>query len=228
MSGEEFQPASTPCPPSERDARQATVEELSRWLQEQSAGDGLLTLRGCQRPDFLATPLHTSSTIELHGELGDYCVGGLRGAEVRIHGPAGHGLACGMESGTLTLNGAAGDCLLAFGHGGTVCVRGSAGRRAACGMDGAELVVTGDVGAEAGYRMRSGLLLVLGDAGPMLGAGMGGGTLLVAGSIASSASAIEEDRLRDADRLRMSLLLLKVGLEVKPSKLRVFRSVHAP
>jgi glutamate synthase domain-containing protein 3 len=84
------------------------------------------------------------------------------------------------------------------------------------------------VGAEAGYRMRSGLLLVLGDAGPMLGAGMGGGTLLVAGSIASSASAIEEDRLRDADRLRMSLLLLKVGLEVKPSKLRVFRSVHAP
>ena len=140
MSGEESQSASTPSQLNVRDARQASTEDITRWLQEQSTGEAVLTVRGCQRPDFLATPLHAGSTLELHGELGDYCIGGLRGAEVRIHGPAGHGLACGMESGTLTLNGAAGDCLLAFGRGGTACVLGSAGRRAACGMDGAELV----------------------------------------------------------------------------------------
>jgi hypothetical protein len=74
--------------------------------------------------------------------------------------------------------------------------------------------------------MRSGILVIGGDAGPELGAQFQGGRIYIRGQAESLTSDIEECRLREPDRLILSLLLMKAGL--KASALKEFRVYRSP
>jgi glutamate synthase domain-containing protein 3 len=71
--------------------------------------------------------------------------------------------------------------------------------------------------------MTDGTLLVFGKAGAMLGQDMTGGTIYVAGEVESMAPQIEVVRLRESDRLRIGLLLLKSGLKAEARDFRVLK-----
>jgi formylmethanofuran dehydrogenase subunit C len=103
-------------------------------------------------------------------------------------------------------------------------VHGDAGHRAGVGLVGGELIVKGSVGSQAGFEMRSGSIIIFGSTGALLGLGARGGTIYVGGEVESISANLEEDRIREADRLRLSLLLLKAGIEKKPASWKVFRS----
>lgn len=185
-----------------------------------------LEIDGCANHDWLAGGWRQPISLVFRGKLGDFCLNAVSDVECSVKGNVGHNFANAMVSGIVRIFGDAGDGLMSFARGGVVVMKGSAGRRVGCGLDGGDAIVAGSVGLQAAFEMRSGNLIVGGDAGPMLGLGAKGGTIYVSGKVSSVASSVEEDRMRDADRLKLSLLLLKAGLEFPSTSWRVFRVVN--
>ena len=113
----------------------------------------------------------------------------------------------------------------AFSRGGLITLLGNAGRRVGAGMCGGEIVVKGSIGSQAAMEMTAGTLLIFGNAGAMLGQDMLGGTIYLRGKAASLAPQLEECRLKEADRLRIGLLLLKSGVQGDARDFRVLKVV---
>jgi formylmethanofuran dehydrogenase subunit C len=111
-------------------------------------------------------------------------------------------------------------------HGGLSVVLGDAAEQVAASLRGAAVLVRGNVGQQAGFRMRSGTLVIGGDAGPGLGHQLTGGRIYIRGEAKDITPDLEECRLREPDRLKLSLLLLKAGL--KASALKEFRVYRSP
>ncbi len=134
-------------------------------------------------------------------------------ALVEVHGNAG--VCCGhsLASGTVLIHGSAGDGLGAFATGGFIAVFMHASRRCAMELAGAEVFVRRVVGDEAGYGMRDGVLVLGNGAGENLGLGMTGGVIFVRGDVKSVAPTVRPARMKDAEALRLSLLLARAGIK---------------
>jgi formylmethanofuran dehydrogenase subunit C len=161
--------------------------------------------------------------ITFHGSIGDFCLSGATELDATIHGDVGSNFCSMLTSGTAKASGCAGNATAAFARGGLVVIGSNSGDRSGVGLSGGDLMVLGSVGEQAGFQMQSGNLIIAGDTGSLLGLGATGGTIYVRGKPASVASNIEEDRMREADRLRLSLLLLKSGIDLKSAVWKVFR-----
>jgi glutamate synthase domain-containing protein 3 len=74
--------------------------------------------------------------------------------------------------------------------------------------------------------MQSGTLVIGGNAGENLGHQLRGGSIYIRGEAKSISPDIEEARLREPDRLKLSLLLMKAG--IKASALKEFRVYRTP
>ena len=122
--------------------------------------------------------------------------------------------------------GSAAHCLAAMARGGLNVVLGDCADRAGVSLRGADVLVRGDAGAQAGYRMQSGTLVIGGNAGENLGHQLRGGSIYIRGEAKSISPDIEEARLREPDRLKLSLLLMKAG--IKASALKEFRVYRTP
>lgn len=205
------------------DARQLSVHQINQWLSELPPSVTTLDLIGGDKPDLLAPGFKNGCRLVIHGDLGDFCLCGVSNAEIEVKGLAGCGLGEAMESGSILLSGDAGDAAGAFNRGGLVAIYGSAGRRTAVGMCGGDMVVKGSIGSQGAMGMTAGALLILGSAGKMLGQGMHGGTIYIRGDTESLAPHLEETRMREADRLRISLLLLNSGIENEARNFRVLK-----
>jgi glutamate synthase domain-containing protein 3 len=108
--------------------------------------------------------------------------------------------------------------------GGLIAVYGSAGMRVGVSLQGADVLIRGNAGADVGFGMRSGTIIIGGSAGPNLGRGMRGGTIYVRGEATDVCSDIEEVRMREPDRLKLGLLLMKSGIKSSSGKeFRVYR-----
>ncbi len=209
------------------DARKLSIQQLNEALIALPASIASVDIVGCQSPDLLAPGLKHDCRVSIQGDLGDYCLCGISNTEIEIHGRAGCGLGEAMESGSIILHGDAGDATGAFNRGGLIAVYGTVGRRVAVGMCGGDLVVTGNVGTQAAMGMTGGAVLVFGSAGAMLGQNMTGGTIYIRGAVESMAPQLEESRLKETDRLRISLLFLKAGIQGEARDLRVMRVGNA-
>ena len=75
---------------------------------------------------------------------------------------------------------------------------------------GSGVGVRRDVGDEACLGMAAGSLVLGNSTGDRLGLGMLGGTIYVRGAIKSLAAGIRENRMKDSDTMRLSLLLLSL------------------
>jgi len=205
------------------DAQKLNVLQLNESLRQVPSSTTTIRIIGCQAPDLLAPGLNTNCRLSIQGDLGDYCLCGMSNAEVEIKGRAGCGLGEATESGSILLDGDACDAAGAFNRGGFIAIYGNASRRTAVGMCGGDVVVKGSIGSQGAMGMKSGALLILGSAGPMLGQDMQGGTIYIRGSFASLSPHLEESRIREADRLRISLLFLKAGIQGEARDFRVLR-----
>ncbi len=204
------------------DANKMTTDEINQALENATA---LIDLQNCCHQDWIGTGVVSDVPWSFRGPLGDYCFCGQSNIECKVEGDVGHGCAELLQSGMLEIRGNAGHALMGFAKGGLGVLHGDAKHRVGVGMAGGELIVTGKVGAQAGFEMQSGSIIVFGSTGAMLGQGARSGTIYVAGDVESVSENVEEDRIREADKLRLSLLLLKAGIESKPKHWKVFRVI---
>jgi glutamate synthase domain-containing protein 3 len=111
-----------------------------------------------------------------------------------------------------------------MGTGGLITVYGSAKDRVGVSLRGADVLIRGNAGADVAQGMTSGTIIIGGTAGEKMGQGMTGGTIFLRGDAADISPDIEEFRLREPDRLKLGLLLLKAGIKSTAGKeFRVFR-----
>lgn len=182
---------------------------------------------GCSGvPSYVLNGYRIHGHVKVMGSVGDFCFLSFGESDGTVEGDAGDFFAHSIHSGVLLLHGNAGDGVASLGHGGLVSIYGNAGDRVALGMQGADVVVRGNVGTQCGLGMQNGSIVIGGNAGEELGQGMRGGTIYLRGEAKSISSDIEEVRLREPDKLKIGLLLLKAGIKAIGKEFKVFRPVH--
>ena len=162
-------------------------------------------------------------TVAIEGDVGDFCYLLGNQATLEIRGHAGDCLAHSLVGGQITVQGNAGRCAAAFAQGGFVAVLGQAGEQCGVGLSGGDLLVRSRSGDRAGQDMRSGTLVLGNGTGHELGHGMTGGVIFVRGEVKSKSPHVRMDRLKDADALRLSLLLARAGIKAQSSEFKLFR-----
>ncbi|MFO0012881.1 MAG: hypothetical protein ACK553_09075 [Planctomycetota bacterium] len=179
---------------------------------------------GASGQDFLGSGLSDLPSVSFSGSAGKFAFCGMDNCECTLEGDAGHFLGHSLSSGLLICQGSVSDGAGAMARGGLVAIYGNAGDRTAVSLRGADVLVRGSTGALAGLDMRQGTLIIGGSAGEGLGSGMRGGVIFLRGDAPKISSDIEEHRLREPDRLKLGLLLLKAGIKTTVGKeFRVFR-----
>ena len=181
-------------------------------------------VREAQGQHFLGVGLNNLHRVEIDGSVGDYAFCGAHQCEITLEGSAGDYLAHSFRSGVLIVTGNAGHSVGAMGTGGLITVYGSAKDRVGVSLRGADVLIRGNAGADVAQGMTSGTIIIGGTAGENMGQGMTGGTIFLRGDATEISSDIEEFRLREPDRLKLGLLLLKAGIKSTAGKeFRVFR-----
>ncbi len=184
----------------------------------------LLGVDGAPPPSSLCSGLSEHLSISVQGSVGDFLF--LLGAEasIDVHGNAGDCVGHSMVSGRVMIRGNTGNFTGAYATGGFIVVLGQAGAFCGMGLTDADLVVRSKVGSHAALEMRSGTLVLGNGAGENLGMGMTGGVIYVRGEVKSKCPGLRSVRMKDADSMRLSLLLARSGIKANASDFKVFRS----
>ena len=186
-----------------------------------------VTITGARGQDFVGAGLRDVSEVSVQGAIGDFGFCSFGDGDCNVEGNVGSFFGHSIASGIIVVRGHAKKSVGALGAGGLIAIYGNVGERAAVGMQGADIVVRGSVSNYAGLGMQSGTLIVVGSAGLHLGHGMRGGTIYIRGEAESISPDIEEQRLREPDRLKVGMLMLKSSFKSVGKEFRVFRSIHA-
>lgn len=208
-------------------ASPARLKKITIQETEEEKDGIYVILMGGYGKDYLGAGIRNLLKVETVGSIGDYGFANTENSECIVQGNAGDYFGHSQHSGTLTIMGSAGRAVASMGQGGFLVVLGDAADEAGCSLRGADVLVRGDVGKRAGYRMRGGNLVIGGNAGTDLGHQLIGGTIYLRGDAESISAEIEECRLREPDRLKLGLLLMKAGIKASAIKeFRVYRSVN--
>lgn len=203
------------------------AEEISQRLRAwDSATDGsALSIADQKSEHGFAAGLNKPLTIHINGDVGDFAFMLNQLAEIEVSGNVGSCAGHSMTSGFVLVNGNAADGFGAYATGGIVACIGRAGMRCGLGLAGGDVVVRSDVGSEAAFGMTGGTLVLGNSVGEHLGAGMTGGTIFVRGTVQSLAPGLRENRLKDSDTMRLSLLLARAGIRAAAKEFRVYRAL---
>lgn len=155
--------------------------------------------------------------------LGSFAFMAARHAVIEVSGNVATGCGHSLQSGSILIRGDAGGFLAAYAAGGYLAVHGRADDYVGYGLSGADVLVRGKCGNAVGANMRSGTLVLGNGCGENLGQGMTGGAIYVRGEVGSVADNVQSGRLREADTIRLSLMLVRAGLKTTFEKFQVFR-----
>lgn len=200
--------------------------EMLAALRQSQGVVSLVNIVNANGQDFIGCGFREVTETIVKGSIGDFGLCSFGDGECKISGSVGDFFGHSISSGVLVVRGNAKHSLGALGAGGLISVYGDAGNRAGVGLQGADIVVRGSVGSLAGLGMQSGTLIVGGSAGKDLGKGLRGGTIYIRGEAESISPDIEEQRLREPDRLKIGMLMLKSNISLTGKEFRVFRSTH--
>ena len=169
-----------------------------------------------------------SVSIEIDGNVGYYCAGMNKRANIVINGSAGVGLAENMMSGRVHVKGDASASAGATGCGGLLVIDGNASSRCGISARGIDIVVKGSVGHMSAFMAQAGTLVVLGDAGDALGDSLYEARLFVRGTVNSLGADCIEKPLGDEHKKTLGKLLEEAGLDgqVDPSEFRRYGSAR--
>lgn len=205
------------------DASQLTPDQLLSRLADVPS-DARVRLNGlAENVTGILAGLNQSSEIVIASGIGDFALMASQQAAVEISGSAGDGCGHSFHSGSILIRGGANNFLAAYAIGGYIAVHGRAGDYAGYGLAGADVLVRSRSGNAAGAKMRAGTLVLGNGCGENLGIGMTGGTIYVRGEIGSIADNIQIGRLKEADTIRLGLMLVRAGIKTTYEKFQVFR-----
>lgn len=204
------------------------IAEASRSVSHPSTDDNALSpsihVTGAAGQDFLGAGLSDLTSLLVSGNVGKYAFCGMDNCECTVEGDSGDYFGHSLASGLLICQGSVASGAGAMARSGLIAVYGTAGDRTAVSLRGADVLIRGNAGTLAGLDMRQGTLIIGGYAGEGMGTGMRGGVIFLRGDASNISPDIEEYRLREPDRLKLGLLLLKAGIKTTAGKeFRVFR-----
>lgn len=167
-------------------------------------------------------------TIEIDGNVGYYCGGMNKQANIVVNGSAGVGLAENMMSGRVHVKGDASSSAGATACGGLLVIDGNASGRCGISARGIDIVVKGSVGHMSAFMAQAGTLTVLGDAGEAFGDSIYEAKLYVRGNVKSlGADCIEKPMCEEhKQRLRGILDKAGIGSEVDVSEFKRYGSAR--
>lgn len=212
------------------DLNRSTRRELNRTLHALRAdtNETHWSVTGPDGRHAIAAGLDAPITVEIEGNVGYYCAGMNKQANVVIHGNAGVGVAENMISGFVHVRGDASQSAGATAHGGLLIIDGNAGARCGISMKGVDIMVKGSIGHMSAFMAQAGTLTVLGDAGEALGDSLYEAKLFVRGSVKSLGADCIEKEMRDEHREHLYGKLKDAGLagEVDPSEFKRYGSAR--
>lgn len=188
------------------------AEVLAQIQALESGTQAVLTGIGCNSTGFSAG-ISLEGSLLVQSSLGDFACSMSDIENLEIDGDVGDSFCHSFRGGRALVRGQAGEYVAAYSQGGFVVVHGVAGFRCGYRLDGAEIFVRGTVGNEAGALMKDGALVLGNGAGADTGKGMKGGTIYVRGDVESFADHVKPIRMKDADSMRLSLLLARAGIK---------------
>lgn len=161
------------------------------------------------------------NSVRIPVSVGDFSFLLAQETDWEIEGNAGHCCGHSTASGRVLIKGTCGDFLAASATGGFVAVLGRGGDYCGFQLSGGEVLVRSMVGNAAGSYMRDGVLVLANGAGEELGKGMTGGDIYLRGKAKSVSEGVRVVRVKDAQAMRLSLLLARAGItgDVKEFKL---------
>jgi glutamate synthase domain-containing protein 3 len=205
-------------------------QKCERLLASRDDANGVplqnVSVVGAKGQDYIGSGIRGVHSITIQGSIGDFGMCSFGDGECNVDGNVGSFFGHSIHSGILVVRGNALHCVGAMGVGGLITIYGNAGDRVAIGMQGADVMIRGSVADYAGLGMQSGSIVVGGNAGHHLGKAMRGGTIYLRGEAESVSEDVEERRLREPDRLKIGLLMLKAGIKITGKEFRVFRPVQ--
>lgn len=203
---------------------QLSVTEIGQRLRDWDPGNSAtLSIVEAQRQPGLAVGVTAAISVAIHGDVGDYAFMLNENAEFEVHGSVGRCVGHSMVSGYVLIHGGTGNLFGAYATGGVLAALGTSESRCGLGLAGADIIVRSDVGDEAGFGMTEGTLVLGKSAGEKLGMGMTGGTIYVRGAIKSLSTDVRENRMKDSDTMRLSLLLARAGIRAAAKEFRAYR-----
>ena len=212
-----------PTPPPLFDLRSLPPAQLNAQLRALADEEYEIKISGASGQAALCVGIAQTLKIVLTGSAGPYFGMLNTGADLDLSGDAGTCCGHSMNSGAILIRGHAGQSLAALARGGFIGVHGSAKDACGLGLAGADVIVRQTVGARAGQAMRSGNLILGSDAGPDLGLDATGGTIYLRGDAASIADGMREAKMKDADSMRLGLLLVRAGIRAATKEFRIYR-----
>ena len=176
----------------------------------------------------IAAGVDAPIAIEIDGNVGYYCGGMNKHANIVVNGSAGVGLAENMMSGRIHVKGDASSSAGATGCGGLLVIDGNASGRCGISARGIDIVVKGSVGHMSAFMAQAGTLTVLGDAGEAFGDSIYEAKLYVRGNVKSlGADCIEKPMCEEhKQRLRRILDKAGIGSEVDVSEFKRYGSAR--
>ncbi len=171
----------------------------------------------------LGAGCETEFQVKITGNVGDFAFMLSRNGEWEVNGKVG--VCCGhsLVSGRVVVHESAAECVGANMQGGFIAVLGTAARRCGFRKSGGDILIRSAVGDEAGAFMTQGDLVLANGAGDNLGIGMTGGAIYLRGEARSVAPGLRIERMRDADSMRLSLLLARAGVRGDIKEFKLYR-----
>jgi methylamine---glutamate N-methyltransferase subunit B len=195
------------------DLENTSLRDLNAALHRLSAetNETLWTIANPGGEHSIAAGLDAPITLNIDGNVGYYCGGMNKRADIVIEGSASQGVGENMMSGRIHVKGDASQSAGATGRGGLLLVDGNASARCGISMKGIDIVVKGDIGHLSAFMGQNGRLVVFGEAGEALGDSLYEARIFVRGPVASlGADCIEKD-MREEHKAELVELLKAAG-----------------
>ncbi len=200
----------------EIDCAGLTTSEINRGIRHSLGPEGLVRVVNPSSRHNLAVAVNHPGNIVFDGNVGYYCGGMLKYADVEVNGNCGWSVGEGMMSGSIIVRGNASAAVGAAVRGGTLVVHGSAGPRVGISQKGGAIVIGGDVGYMSGFMMQKGVLVICGDAGEALGDSLYEGRIYVGGRIEQLGNDTVAKQPDDEDVSMLRGLFVRYGIRGAP------------
>ena len=195
------------------DARGLSLREVNGAIRAGLSEDGEVVVVNPESRHNLAVGLSQPGRVLIDGNVGYYCGGMLREADIEVTGNAGWSVASDMQSGSVVVRGNASAAAGAAMRGGTLVVHGSTGPRTGISQKGGTIVIGGSVDYMSGFVSQKGLMVVCGDTGEAFADSIYEGRMFAGGDVADLGNGSVFEDPSDADRAEVADLLARGGVE---------------
>ena len=202
---------------AEVDCTGKTVTEINKAIREGLDNDGSITVRSPASRHNLGVGINQPGTVIFDGNVGYFCAGMLKLAQVEIRGNAGWSVGSDMMSGSIVVRGNASAAAGAAIRGGSLVVHGSAGPRTGISQKGGTIVVGGDIGYMSAFIMQKGVIVVCGNTGEALADSIYEGKVFVRGHIDDTGNGATREDFSTEDTVVLGDLLSRAQIEGSPT-----------